>query len=223
MALGENLKKKQQPKSSANGTTAKKPERKDLESMSPSQSSKKESVKSGKKSSSKAVEKEQEIVGQEVESEDLQEVTDLKAGQIQIVVFPVEEEEYAFDINMVKEVIGVPPIAPLPHVEKNILGVANVRGNVMAIIDLGQKLGFRDEAKPEQNTYIMVIKDDVFQIALSVSKVPETMVLNRSEISKPDGVMMKNAGDQKYLTGIIRKEKRMIMLLDVQEMFGMTK
>ena len=45
------------------------------------------------------------------------------------------------------------------------------------------------------------------------------MVIDKNEISRHDSVMMKNVDEQKFLRGIIKKDSRMIMLLDIMEMF----
>lgn len=146
-------------------------------------------------------------------------VEELTEERMQIVVFPVEGEEYAFDIGKIKEVVSTPQIAAVPHVADYIQGVANIRGNVMAIIDLRRKLGFEVPDESHHLQYLMVINDEKYQIAFAVRQVPETMVINKSEISRHDSVMMKNADEQKFLKGIIKRDNRMIMLLDILEMF----
>ena len=146
-------------------------------------------------------------------------IEEISEDRMQIVVFPVEGEEYAFDIGKVKEVVSTPQIAAVPHVADYIQGVANIRGNVMAIIDLRKKLGFEVSDDNHHLQYLMVINDEKYQIAFAVRQVPETMVINKSEISRHDSVMMKNVDEQKFLKGIIKRDNRMIMLLDILEMF----
>ncbi len=206
MALGENLKNKKPAKNQKAGTSTK--------------TSEEDIINQETEVKSDAGSDQAEVLDQQGEEHIADESMISVDDRKQLVIFPIDREEYAFDIDKVKEVVSTPPIAKVPHVENYILGVANIRGNVMAIVDLRQVLGMHTESDHSDLKYLMVINDDVYQIAMAVSKVPETLVIDEKEIGKPDGVMMKNTEDQRFLKGIIRRDKRMIMLLDIMEMFG---
>ena len=72
---------------------------------------------------------------------------DIGEDQVMLVVFPVGDEEYAMEIDEIKEVVPAPKLAPIPQTEKYVLGVGNVRGTVLAILDLAIKFGLKEKEK----------------------------------------------------------------------------
>ena len=66
-----------------------------------------------------------------------------KAGNTtrQIVVFRLGQEEYGLPIEQIKEVVITPNITRMPQTPAFVKGVANIRGNVIAILDLEEKFG----------------------------------------------------------------------------------
>ena len=61
--------------------------------------------------------------------------------RIQLIIFKLGTEEYALSIDQIKEVVLTPRIAKMPQTPSYIKGVANIRGNIIAILDLEQKFG----------------------------------------------------------------------------------
>ena len=59
--------------------------------------------------------------------------------KVQIIVFKLGDSEYALEIGQIKEVVPTPPISKVPLTPPYIRGIANVRGNILAIIDLEKK------------------------------------------------------------------------------------
>ncbi|MEO9967368.1 MAG: chemotaxis protein CheW [Reichenbachiella sp.] len=135
-----------------------------------------------------------------------------------LVVFPVGSEEYAFEIAQIKEVVTVPPISPIPQTKSYIRGVANVRGNVLAVLDLARKFGLKKQEAEDYINYVIVIKSEKIKVALASSQVPETFIIKDSQIDSTADVIRKSSSEQNYIKGIIKKDKRMIIFIDVLEM-----
>lgn len=136
-----------------------------------------------------------------------------------LVVFPVGKEEYAMEIDRIKEVVPAPEISPIPQSADYIKGVANVRGNVLAIIDLAVKFGLKGQKKSsDEINYVVVINSEDIKVAVASSQVPETLMVLESNIDSANDVMRKTSGEQSYIKGVIKYENRMIILLDVIEM-----
>lgn len=134
-----------------------------------------------------------------------------------LVVFPVGTEEYAFDIAQIKEVVPVPPISPVPQAKSHIRGVANVRGNVLAIIDLAQKFGLKKTDEDYIN-YVIVINSEEVKVAVASNQVPETLLISESQIDGTVDVVRKSNNEQNFIKGIIKKDNRMIIFIDVLDM-----
>jgi len=149
---------------------------------------------------------------------DLETVQQVEDNSKMLVVFPVGNEEYAFEIDQIKEVVPVPPISPVPQTEVYILGVANVRGNVLAVIDLARKFGLKNGQEKDDINYVIVIKSEDVKVAVASSQVPETLMIKESQINSTVDVMRKTHSEQGFINGVVKKDKRMIILIDVLEM-----
>ncbi len=140
---------------------------------------------------------------------------DLHSDRMMVIVFPIGGEEFALPIDMVNEVVKTPPIAPIPQTKPFVKGVANVRGNVYTMIDLTAKLGMTKEESEDDESYCMVIKSEDYQVAVIVDRVPDTMAVFEREIEESGGVMVQSSQADAYIKQIIKREERMIMLLDI--------
>ena len=134
----------------------------------------------------------------------------------QIVVFRLGQEEYGLPIDQIKEVVITPTITRMPQTPLFVRGVANIRGNIIAILDLEEKFGLQSVAKtPEgRNNYTLVIESDEFKMGILVREVPNTLSISPSNIEN-----MVFTGDQQteqsYITGIVKLDKRLIIMIDI--------
>jgi purine-binding chemotaxis protein CheW len=60
---------------------------------------------------------------------------------LELLTFRLADEQYAFEVALVREVHRQPAITPLPGTPKRLLGVTNLRGEIMAVMDLGELFG----------------------------------------------------------------------------------
>lgn len=85
---------------------------------------------------------------------------DISSDQIDIVEFELNKERYAIDITMVREVVEMLPVTPLPRTPPYVIGIINLRGEVTHIIDLAILLGERPK-KDRSGQKIIIIPSDV--------------------------------------------------------------
>lgn len=150
-------------------------------------------------------------------NESVAESSDYSGDNLMLIVFVVEKEEYALPIEMVSEIVKTPPIANIPQVPDYVKGVANVRGNVITILDAGLRMGQSSDLE-KLPSHLMVIKSDEYSVAIGIDQVPNTLMVNRSEIDHSSELMLHSALDEIYIKGIVKKEQRMIILIDILEM-----
>jgi purine-binding chemotaxis protein CheW len=135
---------------------------------------------------------------------------------MQIVVFKLGEEEYALPIDHIKEVVITPTITRMPQTPAFLKGVANIRGNVIAILDLEEKFGLRKQASTAERTnlYTLVIESEEYKMGILVRDVPNTLSISSASIE--DSVFAGDQqGDQLYITGIVKVDKRLIIMIDI--------
>ena len=140
-----------------------------------------------------------------------------KSGErIQLIVFKLGEEEYALPIDHIKEVVLTPGIAKIPQTPDYIKGVANIRGNIIAIMDLEERFEITINVELEsRGNYTLVIESDSFKIGILVTEVPNTLNTYESEIDSTNGIMQYSSLDQECIKGVVKVDNRLIMLVDI--------
>lgn len=134
----------------------------------------------------------------------------------QIVIFKLGQEEYGLPIDQIKEVVITPTITRLPQTQLFVRGVANIRGNIIAILDLEEKFGLQNvsEANRGGNDYTLVIESDEYKMGILVKEVPNTLSISSSNIENTVFTGDQQA-ERSYITGIVRLDKRLIIMIDI--------
>ncbi|WP_276371571.1 chemotaxis protein CheW [Chryseolinea sp. H1M3-3] len=134
----------------------------------------------------------------------------------QIVVFKLGQEEYGLHIDQIKEVVITPNITRMPQTSSFMRGVANIRGNVIAILDLENKFGLEcsNDHAVSENNFTLVIESDEYKMGILVRDVPNTLSISSASIENAVFTGDNQAG-QSYITGIVKLEKRLIIMIDI--------
>ena len=126
-----------------------------------------------------------------------------KTGKrVQLIIFRLGGEEYGVTIDQIKEVVLTPNIAQVPRMPSYIKGVANIRGNIIAILDLEERFNLSrpgEEKSSSIGNYTLVIESTKFKVGILVTP-PAGEALVPSLILQP---MIENA--VKY--GISKREE----------------
>ncbi len=125
--------------------------------------------------------------------------------------FMLHEENYAIPLLMVKEVIALPEVTSLPHTPKYFLGMMNLRGQIISIIDLRSKLGIKSDFNAE--TTVIICEKGAYCIGIVVNSVESVFVLNEGEIKPKPQIEATNSTE--YIHGVFGQENELIILIDV--------
>ena len=160
-----------------------------------------------------------EEVKQEAANAEKQKVAE---SQVQLIVFRLANEEYAIPIDHIKEVVITPGIAKMPHTPSHIKGVANIRGNIIAIMDLEEKFGLGDHLTPSNSGhhFTLVIESEDFKAGILVKEVPNTLSVGVSSIDNSSNIMQYSRLDENCIEGIVKDGDRLIILIDIFEMMS---
>lgn len=130
----------------------------------------------------------------------------------QFVIFRLENEEYGIDILKVKEIKEMMNITRVPKAAHFVSGVINLRGEVIPVIDLRIRFGFK-EGEKDENTRIIIVTVDDITVGLIVDSSAEVIEISSNEIEEAsDGV---GNAKQNYIYGIGKVGERIIILLDI--------
>ena len=146
------------------------------------------------------------------------EILQLRGQNIQLIVFKLGGERYALEIDKVKEIVPAPEVSKLPRAPHYMKGVANIRGEVMVIMDLEDKFELFKTDEIEEKSFTLVIKNDRFKAGILVSEVPTTLKVLGDIIESSSGIMTNTVLDETFIKGLIKQEDGMIILLDIIEL-----
>lgn len=137
----------------------------------------------------------------------------------QLIVFKLGQEEYALPIEQIKEVVLTPRISAMPQTPDYVKGIANIRGNVISIMDFEEKFGLNGNAKKVNGkagtNYTLVIESKDFNVGILVREVPNTLTVLSSKIDNSNNILQHSTLDESVIKGIVKLKDRMIILIDV--------
>ncbi len=138
----------------------------------------------------------------------------------QYLTFTLDNEQYAVEVNKVKEVLEYTEVTKVPRTQEFMRGVINLRGSVVPVVDLRLKF---DMGKTEQtiDTSIVVLEvvidDDTVTIGALADSVQEVIGLNDSQIEPAPSIGTKI--DNRFIRGIGKLSEQFIIILDIDRIF----
>ena len=138
-------------------------------------------------------------------------------GTMQLVSFRLAQEEYGIEITKVQEIILMGEITRVPQTPDYIKGLINLRSTVIPIVDLRLRFGLAQEEATDE-TRIMVVNVAGKTIGIIVDAVSEVLRISHEQIAPPPPTV---AGlGREYLTGLVKLENRLLILLDIDKILG---
>jgi purine-binding chemotaxis protein CheW len=139
--------------------------------------------------------------------------TDQARGTVELISMEIAGQEFCIDIRAVREIRGWTQASPMPQAPDYFLGVINLRGLVMPVIDLRRRLGLGPSEIGARSVVVVVMQDD--RVAgLLVDAVQETFVVE-ADLLQPPPAMGEAAGDVRFVDAILPLEGRMLSRLVV--------
>lgn len=141
-----------------------------------------------------------------------------QAGQTMLLAtFFVRDALCALDAAGVQEVIRLGPVTPVNYAPEEVLGIVNLRGKIVTIVDLGLRLGF-PQAVAAGDTRIFILEDRNEFIGLLVDRVDEVVEVEREHWQPPPANV--NWGQARFFQGVCRARGRVITLLDAGQILA---
>jgi len=148
---------------------------------------------------------------------DEQDEDELLSDETQLVTFKVDREEYGVHIMQVQEIIRLGDITRVPRAPAFVEGIMDLRGKVLPVVDLRKRFALGSKEHGETSRVVVVNIADM-TLGLIVDAISEVLRLPNSAIEPPPRII---AGiDSRFLKGIGRLDKRLIILLDLDKIFS---
>jgi purine-binding chemotaxis protein CheW len=141
-----------------------------------------------------------------------------QAGQSMLLAtFFVRHTLCALDAAGVQEVIRLGPVTPVPYAPEEVVGIVNLRGRIVTIVDLGLRLGF-SRAVAGTDSRVFIIEDRNEFIGLLVDRVDEVVEVEKDDWQAPPANV--NAAQARFFRGVCRTRGRVITLLDSSQILS---
>ncbi len=137
------------------------------------------------------------------------------------LTFMLGREEYGLPVLKVREIIKVMDITHVPQVPAHVLGVINLRGKVIPVIDLRRKFGFPDEGHTERTCIIVAeveLKSSTVMMGVVVDAVSEVVNVLPAEIDDTPDFGGQDRID--YILGLAKVKGSVKILLDLDRVLG---
>lgn len=149
--------------------------------------------------------------------------TDIQTKQTQsngldnkYLIFLIDDTMYSFPLASALEILTMQPITKLPMVSSDIKGIINLRGKVIPVLDVRQKLGL-PEKEYDSKTSIIVLDIHGMHIGLIVDIVSDVMLVKSENIIPPP---KKTAESRNYISSVTHIDDKIVLNLDCDLFFN---
>ncbi len=133
---------------------------------------------------------------------------------VELVVARIDGRDYGFPVEDVVEVIAMISLAPVPESPAWLLGVADVRGRMVPVVDLRARLGLRS-LPIGLTTPILIVRRDDRWLGLVVDAVDEVLSLPAEAVDDMDDLV-----ESSVVAGIARWHARIVVVLEIAPLFS---
>jgi len=135
---------------------------------------------------------------------------------IQWVTFKLDSEIYGIRVMQVQEVLRVSEIAPVPGAPSYVMGIINLRGNVVTVINTRSRFGLSLNETNDDDTRIVILESEDNVVGILVDSVAEVVDLKRDQIETSPNVG--NDESSKYIEGVATLEGELLILIDINKL-----
>jgi purine-binding chemotaxis protein CheW len=136
---------------------------------------------------------------------------------IQWVTFKLDNEVYGINVMQVQEVLRMTEIAPVPGAPDYVLGIINLRGNVVTVMDTRKRFGLVPTETDDQSR-IIIVEAQGNVVGILVDSVAEVVYLRESEIEVAPNVG--NDESSKYIQGVCSRDENLLILVDINKLLS---
>jgi purine-binding chemotaxis protein CheW len=146
------------------------------------------------------------------------------AEEIQLVVFSLGREEFAVEVTQVREIMRMEEITRMPKSPHFVEGIINLRGQIIAVVELAKRLNLVVGVK-SGDTRIIVVEAEEIKVGMIVDSVSEVLRVSADAV-EPSPTLATDISAA-FLRGVVKQDNRLIILLDLtkvlslQEMAGL--
>jgi purine-binding chemotaxis protein CheW len=132
----------------------------------------------------------------------------------QMVVFKLLNEDMAIEVSLVESIIKYQTITKIPHAPGHVIGITNLRGNIVPVIDLKTRLGI-SQSERDDDTRIIVASVQESKVGMVVDAVTQVVDIEENQVEATPQI--NSSIDTEYIKGIVKIEESLVLLLDLEK------
>lgn len=133
------------------------------------------------------------------------------------VIFKLAGEHYGIDIGNVENIEKPFAITRVPYAENYVIGVINLRGNIIPVIDLRKRFGI-EKKEFDEETRIIIVSVNELNIGMVVDSASEVLQLDRENVDAAPSIS--NNTTVNFVKEIGKNDGRIVMLIDLKKVLG---
>lgn len=137
--------------------------------------------------------------------------------EMQLVAFKVGREDFGVDVKKVEGVISMVDITRMPRTPDFVEGIINLRGQIVAVVDLATRLGIEPFERGSATRIVVVEAQDV-KVGLIVES-PEVININKDDIEASPTIASSDVNSS-FIRGVVKLGDRLLILLDVDRVLS---
>jgi chemotaxis signal transduction protein len=150
------------------------------------------------------------------EEAQVEETTD--TGQLELLMFVIAGEQYAVDIERIVEIVRPRPVTRVPNAEESIVGIVSLRGTIVTLIDVRNRLRHAN-AEETSDTRIIVVDHQGETIGFEVDRVMRVVKIGRNDV-EPHPVVHASEADES-IRGVFRHTGSLTILIDFDKLLAL--
>lgn len=135
-------------------------------------------------------------------------------GAVELLIFSLVGEMYAFRINDMQEIIKLPKMTKIPRTEHSLIGIISLRGKIIPILDLKKKLSLSGGTENGKQK-VLVLKGPMGPIGALVDKVIGVIKPLVSEIGETPPHLLE--AETKFIEGVVLVKGRFVSIIKAEE------
>jgi len=140
--------------------------------------------------------------------------------EIQVIAFKLKGELVSVPIEQVVEITNNRDITPVPKAPSFVIGVMNLRGKIVPVINLKEHLGIADEIPEDiySKNKIVILETPKGEVGVAVDEIVGSIKFLEGDIlPEPIGTI---GIDVKYISGVVQLEKELLIILNIESIFN---
>ncbi len=133
---------------------------------------------------------------------------------VRLITFNLNNETYGIEVSQVREILRINQIFPVPGAPDYVLGITNIRGNVITILDARIRFNL-PKVEYTDNARMIVVESGNDTVAVVVDSVSD--VIDVTKLSIDVNLKINISGDSRYINGIVTHAHGLIIILNVEK------